>query len=285
MKKMKFNFKVVILLLIGLVTLGSCSDNEFNEQSSKINATSFKSLSVPGNNANPYDSVGILHNAYCDLITIDLFDNYTNPNTLEVEEFYDFVKNDIVNRGIVYDPYMDTIMPLSMINNIVNSNNYCIDVIQNSEVSDTVKTIILDMFENIIALSSNTYSDYKSLICEVETNVLSSMLSEKEKAIILSSTSVARYSLYYWYNNYSSGSKEAPRWLQISLADIAGACNGSLTGGAAGAGIGVAVGGIPGAGTGVVVGGAIGAVGGAIIASLAKADAYDVLHKPEKPKE
>ena len=126
-------------------------------------------------------------------------------------------------------------------------------------------------------MENTGYEPYYDTICNFEKNIISNSntISQEEKQILLSFTSVLRHSLYYWYEENPSA-KVSEKW-QIAVADAKGA----LTGGLQGVGIGKEVGGTVGAS----IGAGVGAVIGAVEASIEKAAELDKIKQKEKDKE
>ena len=84
--------------------------------------------------------------------------------------------------------------------------------------------------------------DYKTIynkIIAFEQKIMEDKsISIKEKEILLESMSIARHSMYFWYNYYNNptgatyqAKKKWWHWLIIGLADVAGGVLGSSSGG------------------------------------------------------
>lgn len=90
--------------------------------------------------------------------------------------------------------------------NADKGNSYA-NIISNSNLSDegkTVATQFVAMTSNIPA--STTYAAYKSMIVDYETDVMAdNNLTDADKEMLLTSSSIARYSMGYWINEMTDG--------------------------------------------------------------------------------
>lgn len=213
--------------------------------------------------SNPYREVGILHNEGLDYVIKNL--NPKEPVTIEkvielVSQYLLTVKNTTAKSelALYYEFIATTINGLNQIP--------FQEFLREGKVSKEGVCFINDI-QNISP--DFDYQTTLKVLNNIETNILSSDMSEQEKQFPLLSVAVAKSSVEYWIkqiNNPKSawtpfvGDPKAFKWPWKSDA------NGAVAGAIGGA-IGGALGGIG----GVLVGGLLGAIGGAIGASVADA--------------
>ncbi|MDR0790479.1 MAG: hypothetical protein LBO06_06760 [Bacteroidales bacterium] len=221
----------------------------------------------PANENNPYDSVGVTHNAEVEKIIEEIY-----GKELSVEEINEIVITYLVDDEVLPSDYVDDFISFDNIANIVDDDSdYCQETIGNLETSDEVKEFLYTLFHDISELAEENveeYDTYYELICSLEEAIVSSIaLSDSDKLILLITSSVARYSLFFWMSNAENYPRSNPntkglslgQWIRVGLKDVAGAATGALTGAVAGTAI-------PGIGTatGAIVGGAAGAVSSSV---------------------
>lgn len=214
------------------------------------------------NQMNEYDYTGSLHNSYLEKVKTEL-DTINTQDELSTlvynlikadiensdEEQDNFIKNQIITCTSIEgcQPNLDAFSNngKSLYNQLLNSINSCED---NSE--SCLSTII-------------------NQIKEVESEVLSASLEDKEKTILLISASIGRYSLHYWFYHANEwieqkgGYTAEFSWKQLGRVDLqSGGCAGT---------VGAIAGGSISLGTLAVPSWVAGAVGGAVGGSLGNA--------------
>lgn len=257
---------ILTILSLNILFISCNEDNDVYDK----NTIQKKAIVSPNNTNNPYDSIGANHNFHLNNIFSFLYDQYTNPNIIHTDTIL------LITNNYLLSKYNHTIT-----NEIFNTKIYRCET--NQELANKMNafgfspkasTYVFALLDTIELISSNSYKNYKNIICYTENNIINDVdINERDKAILLSFTSVLRHSIYYWYEE--SGAKVA-KWLRIALADAKGA----LTGAGVGAALGSS---IPGVGTvgGAITGGAIGATE----ASVEKAAELDKIEKPQEIKD
>jgi len=248
----------------------SCSQDDINiesnpnknttEKTIKENKTHKISTSEPSNNKNPFDESGVIHNK----ILTTVLNNRSNLNNMD--EYINYAKSTF------YSDYNFNESETPILNNtevkaIISDSEFDYgSVIKNSAHSANTKEQLSILFNLLISSTDDetlNYKDLKAKIINYENNILENLtLSKDEKSIILQTTSIARYSSFFWYNQYQQYLNNSPtlgkrkwwKWLAVAVADVAGAAGGALAAsptviGAIGAGIGGAVGASAGAST------------------------------------
>jgi hypothetical protein len=210
----------------------------------------------PGNSENPLDSMGIYHNLALDYVeqqslgqpkSIALYVGYSNQ----------YMSNTFGSRVADLNTKLPSTSSIETL--LADSSSFYFNKIDQSvyglNVRNRLKTVINSLTDTA-GYASMDYCTIKDLIVQHESNVIRDpSLTLEEKQQILSNTSVARYSLYHWYNKYNSkldggetisGKKRKWwQWLVIGIADVAGAVVGATAGSPTG--VGAVAGGIAGA--------------------------------------
>lgn len=278
--------KKAIFFLFALVFVSAvfvaCQEDDTSIRSTK---THRYNSSIAGNLRNPYDSVGIHHNLYLSDVFTQMYNSGLRPNDLAFDESFSYINNYIVQRRILYPQYVDRILTRQDCRAILdNQNEFYLGIIRNTNISTHAKDYLVRLFNDVRNTSDTNYYTYKDVVCRAESRIIAdTTLNEVEKSILLSSTSVFRHSLYYWFDNTEVAA--LPDWLVIAGADAAAALAGAAEGATTGAGIGAVVGN---AGTGAAVGAIIGGIAGAIQGSANKAielDSARTLEDEENPQE
>ncbi len=267
----------LLLAIFGLLFFSSCK-KELNPRESPEKTAFSQSPFVtndfsddcdgPSNPDNSWDSVGVYHNLALDYVyqhksdTTNTFANrLTHANQYVLNAFNSRVSN--LSSKLFSSSSMSSLLS--------DSSNSFSNLIDNSSYSKGVKDRfkqLISLIKDTASLSSMDYCFIKGIITDFEAEVMrDGTLSSSEVDQILKVTSVARYSLYYWYGHYSAtltGNENIYQkhrsfwqWLVIGVCDVAG----GIAGGAAG--------------SATVVGAVAGAVAGAAGASGSVASLVD----------
>ncbi len=181
------------LLILPLVTI-ACSD-EYTEHT--LDAT-YKSMSTkktvidPANAANPYDTAGLLHNEILDILDEAAF------NSLSIEEITILIDSlSAVHPELMLLPNDPAVSSRSSeIIWILNTNDPASDVLGAASLGTSAKASFLAFLNSLLSASDSSYEDIHPIIVSYEASVISSNLfSAVDKRIILTASSVARYSL------------------------------------------------------------------------------------------
>lgn len=262
---MKIEFKKLGTLVLTSLVVATSIFISCNKENDNIECVMKNNLSsdIVLNPKNPYDEIGVKHNSFLlktkYLIADDVKDAITVTN--HVLSSYD------------YDTTFSREIALAV---IADSNNNYTEVVNKFPISDELKDVFVSIIDDIYSLGVENevdYIKYKDIIVDYEDKILSMGLSEENKLILLSATSVLRHSLYYWNNEYSgfeddentkAKEKSVWKWIFVGVVDAAGAFGGAVSGVAVGGSIGMPI-------TGGITGGIVGAVG----ASNGAAALYD----------
>lgn len=190
----------------------------------------------PYNEDNPYDSVGIRHNiglnAFMVGKTCYWFSNVDLDDLISFGEYYDSIY-EINGYGIQADLTNEEFW--AYINSGKQFQSH-----MNAYASDTIIDIFARVINDINCGEFSDYNDVKNRILLTEDSVIDNLLAvtKSQEAVLLSSLSVLRHSIFYWSDeNTNSGYHTAPfvaSWsdiLFIGCADAFGALLGKpLTG-------------------------------------------------------
>ena len=175
----------------------SCSSDNETTNSENVNAISAKRVTtLPGNDANPHDEVGWLYN--------ELFDTYyTNGNlgdsvsqiATQVQTIADANTSFNSIKGSPYHNVSST-----RVQYLLDHPTTCVtDVISASSMSTVGKSSLAN-FINFFIVFLGTESDcdviYQKVVAYENEVLLNTSLTEKDKQIIFTTTSVIRHSAY-----------------------------------------------------------------------------------------
>lgn len=183
-----------VMMSTGLV---SCSSDNDTTNSENTNSNSAKLITtLPGNDANPYDEVGWLYN--------ELFDTYyTNANLggsvtqiiTKVQTIADASANFNSIKGSPYHNVSNT-----RVLYLLEHPTTCVnDVISASSMSTTGKSSLTNFINSfIIFLENENDCDviYDKVVSYENGVLLNAALTETDKRIILTTTSITRHSAF-----------------------------------------------------------------------------------------
>jgi len=191
-----------LAILVIIIAISSCKDTDIMNSNNSL-----KQNTVQGNQLNPYDNYGIMHNEI-----LDQFLTYRDilSSSCEYSEFINNFNNSVVNSAcIVFSDssylfkneitevlqfYQDSISRLTL-QELLNDYG-------NTDFSAEVNSLLAFLDGSL---------DIESLQDEIvawENNVLNNQIfNAEQKKVLLMAGSIARHSSYYWYevhNNYDS---------------------------------------------------------------------------------
>jgi hypothetical protein len=190
------------------------------------------------NPSNPFDSVGIMHNFILDSVLpcATISDCVASSNSLISSYYGQYL------IGFI----MPSVESVSLL--LGDTSTWFEATVDSLQSSNLVKAYLHELFDIITDTTDTTYVDYcvfKSKIVVFENAVTNNnILTTNEKAQILSASSVARHSGYYWMDEFSEdNNKPGPiyepmgkKWwkkflrvLGIVACDVAGGVVGGAT--------------------------------------------------------
>lgn len=278
--KLKTHFSPIWALV--LFTMACILPSSCNKETDGYvgSPTTKNSYSLPSNENNPWDSIGVIHNMLLDKCRKQMMTLCPNSDFWNIQ-FADSVA-DVV---LAQHGYLTDMLDGGFVDSLfADSIAYYLSFAEKNGASNVVIAILMNIFTGVEGLieSDNTYLYIKKWIDQQELNVVNNnFTSYTDKCLILSSTSVLRHSLYYWMvfpglvDNPSVMAKEDTppqtnnfvNFWKVALADAGGAISGALSGSAASNPIGTIIGDTI---TSTVVTIALGAIAGAVKASTDK---------------
>ncbi|MBF7092618.1 hypothetical protein IUY40_13865 [Flavobacterium sp. ALJ2] len=206
------------LAILPLFTI-ACSEEYTGEVIETAHKTgSAKKTDIgPDNTANPFDIAGSIHNEILETL------EQTNFNSQSVEEIAILIDS----VSAVYPPELVLLSSNATLSTrvsdiiwIVNSNNAIDDVLAVSSLGVNAKTSLLTFVNSLVLASDDPYEDIHSMIISYEAGILSNTeFTSDDKRIILTTTSVARYSIY--------GEKRKDKDWETGVTKIAAAVSGA----------------------------------------------------------
>lgn len=235
MQKVKFSAVVCAVTLLGLSMFSCNNENEYDYTNQTSQQVMYKQSTIPANEKNVYDSAGVIHNKVINEVMNDLRDKYGTVNKLNRIDVYEVLGTRLVNDGFFSSmEKFRTEVPISTLNEILNdTTNFYEKAIARLNVSLEAKEFVVRLFSTLEKYSEETddYSIYRREIINIENDIIASQsLKTSEKEKLLKAMSIARYSLYYWFNFETSTLKaKRPIWkyLVVGGADILGGVIGS----------------------------------------------------------
>lgn len=184
----------VWLLVLPFITI-ACSDDYTDEpnESSYKSKSAKKSLAAisPANASNPYDSAGMIHNEILDIL------DETDSSSQSVEQItvlIDSISEAHPELMLSANSALSPMVP--EINWLISSNSSPSTILADSSLSPEARISFLAFLSSLSLASASPYEDIHTIIVSYEAIVLgSNILSTADKQIILTSTSVARYSV------------------------------------------------------------------------------------------
>ena len=194
--------KNLLSLVIIISLLASCTSE--NIESTKNldnsiakdkfgNAEKMSTATNPVNTANPYDIAGKIHN---DILDAYLTGYHTCSTIAQISQKVDSISalnNDLLN--------LETSSPIvySEIQEIIDNPQIELEqAIANSPMTSTAKNCLSSFMASIPLWQANEYSAIHQSIISFEASVVSnSQFSTEEKRIILTTSSITRYAIYY----------------------------------------------------------------------------------------
>lgn len=181
------------LVILPLITI-ACSD-EYKEQTIesayKSNITK-KSTIGPANTANPYDSAGILHNEILEIL------EETASSSQSIEEITILIDSvSAVHPDLMSLSNNPTVSSMaSEITWIVNTSDQATDLLGALNLSTNARASFQVFLNSLLLAADSPYEDIHPIIVSYETSVIASTsFSSADKQIILTASSVARYSV------------------------------------------------------------------------------------------
>lgn len=194
--------KNLLSLVIIISLLASCTSENI-ESTKNIDNSTAKEKSIktgkmltglqPENTANPYDIAGKIHN---DILDAYLTGYHTCSTIAEVSQKVDSISalnNDLLS--------LETSSPVinGEIQEIIDNAQTALEqAIASSPMTSTAKDCLSGFMASMLLWEANEYSIIHQSIISFEAAVLSNVqFSQEEKRIILTTSSITRYAIYY----------------------------------------------------------------------------------------
>lgn len=233
--------KTLSVLVLSILLVAACSKQGTkpnDDTSQKQPAFSGRSnensgCGDPSNNSNPWDSVGIYHN-----YALDYVKKQALGGTADLKKYLDYSNNYMVSTFSSRVSNIRELLPSEdqLRTILADSASYYSNFIDKSPYSEGVKLKFKELIGIItdeVGYEDADYCDIKVRILEFEEKLLADgSLKTDEKDQVLKASSVARYSLYFWYNEYQASLETSKRkwwqWLIVGVADVAGGIAGGI---------------------------------------------------------
>ncbi|TDP00303.1 hypothetical protein [Flavobacterium sp. 245] len=195
------NLLVMLVIIVSLLV--SCTNENIDENTTLVENSLSKKKSnhsgkmiqttSPENPDNPYDIAGKIHN---DILDSYLTASYPFTTMIQISHTVDSISalnNDFTN--------LQATLPLNFgeIQETVDSPQLKLEqAIANSGMTNAAKICLADFMASIVLWETGEYEVIHPSIISFETSVINNtQFTNEDKRIILTTSSIARYSIYY----------------------------------------------------------------------------------------
>lgn len=212
--------KIKLIIIVAAVAFGSCRKSNSDAVAREAGISpppkmvmSSSQLTIAANPANPYDSIGILHNMFLDALRRYVSRTKDTTRTGKAAYLRQVAK---AYRGISFQP---TYNPEA-------EQNICTDyksVLLNQPLSAGCKAMLRSLVNVLECVPSATaFTSYLNDIKGIEHEILKAGFTQREEQFLLTVSSVLRYSGYYWMDTFNNGGVAHPMGLGKFLRKVAG---------------------------------------------------------------
>ncbi|KFF16574.1 hypothetical protein [Flavobacterium hydatis] len=219
MKKTLLFILVFPLLIISCTTEENVSEELKNKTAKMLKIK--KILLQPANTANPYDDIGKQHNDVLE-IYLATYPPTDSTGTIMSQVQLITLSNTFSIKQDCNSPY--ALEAISAI--LANPQNYVTSTIENSTLTTPAKTSLSDFINSWPTLQTQDFESIYQFIITFESGILTnSLLTSEDKRIILTASTIARYSFYY----KECKDRDWDTTVGNSVGGIVGALNDSLS--------------------------------------------------------
>jgi hypothetical protein len=198
MKNISLGLVILPLLIVSCTTdtidNAVSSDSKISSKKSEKSARLVQNLS-PENPANLYDFAGKLHN---DILDTYLAGNYQYNTIAQISQKIEAIaaeSNDLTLLNL------QTNLPINLdvVQEIINNPQAKLDeAITNSAMTNVAKGSLSSFMSDVLLWENNPYEEIYQSIISYESSVINNpQFNNEDKRIILTTSSIVRYSLYY----------------------------------------------------------------------------------------
>lgn len=198
MKKISKSSVILALLIVSCTTdtidSSDSADTKVDYKKSTKTARLLQSLS-PENPANIYDLAGKLHN---DILDVYLTGNYTYTTIAEINQQIEAISASNGDLTLLNSQSSQPVNLVEMQDIVDNPQAKLEEVISNSTMTNEAKTSLSNFMNNVLLWENVPYDEIYQSIVSYESSVMDNVVfTDEDKRIILTTSSITRYSLYY----------------------------------------------------------------------------------------
>jgi len=196
--------RLTLIWLLAIIGLSACNKNKQDENvpeklrphlSTTLIGRSQNFSLDPNNKANPYDSVGLLHNIILDSLrkyVLQFDDTSRGGKTAYLNSF--LKRTRVIDFRPSYYPELEQKI----------CTDYKSVLLNGSFTAQTKATLerMVDILQNVE--STNEFESYARKIKTIEKEIVEGNLEAKEKKYLLTVSSVLRHSGYYWMEQFEN---------------------------------------------------------------------------------
>jgi hypothetical protein len=184
----------VCLAILPLFTI-ACSDEYTGEmtKNAHVEQSAKKLVIGPGNSANPFDIAGSIHNEILETLDQTDFNSQSIEDIAVLIDSISAIHPELVSLSS--DSALSSRLPEIIW--IVNNNDVMNDLLGASTLGGNAKISLISFVDSLLLATDDSYGDIHSMIVSYEASILNnSELTSNDKRIMLTTTSVVRYSVY-----------------------------------------------------------------------------------------
>ncbi len=198
MKKISKSSVILTLLIVSCTTdtidSSDSADTKVDYKKSTKTARLLQSLS-PENPANIYDLAGKLHN---EILDVYLTGNYTYTTIAEINQQIEAISASNGDLTLLNSQPSQPVNLVEMQDIVDNPQAKLEEVISNSTMTNEAKTSLSNFMNDVLLWENVPYEEIYQSIISYESSVMDNVVfTDEDKRIILTTSSITRYSLYY----------------------------------------------------------------------------------------
>ncbi|WP_281225426.1 hypothetical protein [Flavobacterium aquiphilum] len=149
----------------------------------------------PENPANIYDLAGKLHN---EILDVYLTGNYTYTTIAEINQQIEAISASNGDLTLLNSQPSQPVNLVEMQDIVDNPQAKLEEVISNSTMTNEAKTSLSNFMNDVLLWENVPYEEIYQSIISYESSVMDNVVfTDEDKRIILTTSSITRYSLYY----------------------------------------------------------------------------------------
>lgn len=217
---------IITLTLICSLNFSCNTDEEviINPDTTVLDSYKKQCQKIAQNNTNPYDTIGKIQNYILDIY---LSANHSHSTIEEINEEIQTIVNTYGNSFIGSSVQQSLTVGNQIINPFNTTESSLSTIIANSQLTNQAKVSLSGFITSLFLLVEEEYKDIHDFVVSYELSVINnSEFNDEDKRIILTTSSLSRYSFYY---EKKRKDKDWETSVGNIMAGLSGALENSLT--------------------------------------------------------